>query len=113
MRRRLGDERAAPRLAHDQPVLREPLHGVAGRHPADPELGAQLRVGRQRVARPQGRDALAEGLLDLAGSAAGRSPGSRRGLGGPADAAAPPVSAARSAPCTAAPIAPAQVPAPP
>ena len=64
--RRLGDEAAAARLAPDQPVLGEPLHRVAGGHPADPELLAQLGVGRQPLARSQRRDPFAERLLDLA-----------------------------------------------
>ena len=66
MRRRLGDEAAAPRFAGDQAVLGQPVHGVPGGHPADPELGAQLGVRRQPLAGPQGRDPLAQRLLDLA-----------------------------------------------
>ena len=66
MSRRSGDEAAATRLARDEPVRGQSLHGVPCRHPADPELGAQLGVGRQALAGAEGRDPLAERLLDLA-----------------------------------------------
>ena len=39
---------------------------LTGRHPAHAELGAQLGVGRQAFAGPEGRDPLAQGPLDLA-----------------------------------------------
>src|SRR4051794_2219477 len=112
MRRRLRHEAAPTGLAQDQPVGREPLHRVPGRHPAHPELGTQVGVGGQALARTQRRDPLAKRLLDVAVL--------RRVAGGghrlapvidpaAADGSVPPRSAA-SNPWIAAPIAPAHVP---
>ncbi len=70
----------ASRLPPDQAILGEALHGVPRRHPADPELGAQLGVGRQPLAGPQRRDPLAQNPLDLAVlRLVGRSRSSRTG----------------------------------
>ncbi len=98
--RRLPDEAAAARDPDDQPLVGEPLHRVAGGHPADPELVAQLGVGGQRVAGRHVVDALAQGALD----APPLRDGGRGGHAGRRRLDAP--SAARSAPWTAAPIAP-------
>ena len=35
-----------PGLAVDEPLFGEPADGMAGRHPADPELAAEVGVGR-------------------------------------------------------------------
>ena len=93
-----------PGLAPDQAVLGEPLHRVPGRHPADPELGAQLGVGRQPLAGPQRRRSARAAPARSGGSAAG----SRLGHGAPTGArpAAARSASAASAPWTAAPIAP-------
>ena len=102
-------EAAAARLAPDQAVLGQPLHGVPGGHPADAELGAQLGVRGQARAGPQGRDPLAQGLLDLAVvrlvAGLGHCVPHLFGRGGAGPSPRP-----ASAPWIAAPIAPAQVP---
>ena len=54
----------------DQAVLGEPLHRVPRGHPADPELDAQLGVGRHALAGWQGEDPLAQRAARSAGSAA-------------------------------------------
>ena len=102
MGRQLGDEAAASRDPDDQALVGQALHRVACGHPADPELLAQRRVRRQRVARLQVVDPLAQRALDPA-------PSGDDGCG-THDDAAPAAAAARSAPWTAAPIAPAQIP---
>jgi hypothetical protein len=61
---RVGHERPAARDAIDQPLLGQPLDRVASGHPAHRELAAEHRVRRQRIARRQGRDPLAQRLLD-------------------------------------------------
>ena len=70
--RRLGHEAAASRLARDQAVLGEPLHGVARGHPADPELGAQLGVRRQPLAGAAGSRSARAAPARSGGTAAGR-----------------------------------------
>ena len=88
-----------PGIAHDQALVGEPLHRVACGHPADAELLAQRGVRRERVAGREAVDPLAQRALDPA-------PVRDRRCG----AAHRPAATARSAPCTAAPIAPAQTP---
>src|SRR5512141_847953 len=95
--RRLGDERAAARDALDEAAVGEALHRVPRGHPADRELPAQVGIRGQPLARAHRRDPRAERLLDVP---VVRDPGDRPRHAAPA----------RSAPCTAAPIAPAHVP---
>jgi hypothetical protein len=61
-----GHERPAAALTVDEAGGGKLLHGLAHRHPADVEPGAQLGLGRQGVARRPGGDQPAEMLLDVA-----------------------------------------------
>ena len=60
MGRRLGHERAPAGVAPHQAFLGQLRHGVSRGHAADPELGAQIGVGGQSLARPQRGDAGAQ-----------------------------------------------------
>ena len=66
VRGRHGHERPAPGDPLHQAVVGEALHRVAGRHPADAELPAQVAVRRQALAGAQRGHALAQRELDLA-----------------------------------------------
>ena len=72
VRRRLGHEAAATGLAVDEAVLGQALHRVPGGHPADPELGAQLGVGWQPIARCAASRSVRAVPARSGGSAAGR-----------------------------------------
>ena len=69
---RVGDEAAAARLARDEPLVGQPLHRVAGGHPADPELGLELGVGRQPLARLAAWRSARGGPARSGGAGAGR-----------------------------------------
>jgi hypothetical protein len=60
-----GDERAAARHPRDQPLVDQAHDRMAGGHPADLELLAQLSVRRELFTRLHPRDAFAQRAFDL------------------------------------------------
>src|SRR6478735_11620370 len=107
---RLCDERPPAGDPHHEALVREPLHRVACRHPADTELPAQVGIGREGFTGRERHDAFPQGLLDP--PPVRDVPGERHrpAPDAPVPAPASELASARSAPWTAAPIAPAHVP---